>query len=195
MLAAPGQTVKRFIEGKRKNYQSPISYFLIWITIYILLLYTFEKIFGENSVINYSDYFGPGSTTKFAISHLSIVLIFVIPFQALWLWLLVTRSVHNYFETLVATIYSLGTIIFLQFVFALLALLFFMITGRAVDLRVSDLFKVFYLIWFISDLIRLFQVRGKWFRIVLFVILAFGTFTLWRVYGFPLFMESLHRTS
>src|SRR5690242_19557317 len=48
MLAKPGKVVTEFVEGKRKKYQPPVSFFLIWITIYLLLLYVVQKIFGEN---------------------------------------------------------------------------------------------------------------------------------------------------
>ena len=124
LLASPGKTIKGFLEGKRKNYQSPVSYFLVWTTIYILTLYWIEVTFGENVVINYKDYFGPSSATKLAISHLSLVLTIVIPFQALYLLLLATKGQYNYFEMLVAAIYVMGSIIMLQFVFAVVAFFF-----------------------------------------------------------------------
>src|SRR5215831_15373584 len=74
MLTMPGRASKEYIEGKRRIHQSPVSYFLIWITVYILFLYWIEKAFGENTVIDYMQYYGPDMTTRFAISHLSIVL-------------------------------------------------------------------------------------------------------------------------
>jgi len=91
-------------------------------------------------------------------------------------------------ETLVAAIYSIGTIILFQFVFALLALLIHIIAGVSVDLRISDLFKIFYMFWFVFHFIRSFHLSLKWLRILAFVVLAFGTFTLWRIYGFPWLM-------
>lgn len=185
MLIRPGRTVTDFIYGRRKKYQTPVSYFLIWITIYILFLFWIEKAFGENVVINYKEYFGPSATTKFAISHLSIVLTILIPFQALYLFLLVTRKKYNYFETMVATVYSLGTIIMLQFVFAVAALIVHIIGSISVDLMISDSLKIGYLLWFVSDLIKFFPVNYKFIRTVLFFILAFGTFSLWRLYGLP----------
>jgi hypothetical protein len=185
MLKSPGRAVKDFIDGKRKNYQPPVSYFLIWIGIYILLLYWIEKAFGENVVINYQEYFGTGTTTKLAISHLSLVLTIVIPFQALYLFWLVTRRFYNYSESMVAIIYCLGTIILLQFVFAVVALLIHVLFSVVADLRISDFLKILYLLWFIISLIRLFPVKIKFFKVLLFLILAFGTFTLWRLYGVP----------
>ena len=192
MIKNPGNTVTQFIHGKRKTYRSPISYFLIWIAIYILLLYSIEKLFGENVVINYREYFGPASATKFAISHLSLVLVFVIPFQALYLYLLVTRHEYNYIETLVATIFCLGTIILFQFFFAIVALIIYGITASAIDLRISDILKILYLGWFITHFIKPFHVTHPWLRIVAFVVLAFGTFSIWRLYGFPWLMEIIN---
>lgn len=189
MVKAPGSTVKFFIEGTRKKYQPPVSYFLIWITIYILFLYWLEKFFGDNIVINYKEYFGPSATTKFAISHLSLVLMIVIPFQAFYLYILVTKKSQNYFESIVAILYALGTIILFQFVFAVLALIIHGITGLSVDLKYSDSFKMLYLAWFIIDTLKYFPVRYKFVKALIFLALAFGTFTLWRIYGFPAFIH------
>jgi hypothetical protein len=92
---------------------------------------------------------------------------------------------------MVATIYSLGTIIQFQFVFALMALICYGVNGRPVDLQLSDSFKILYLIWFIVDTIRLYTVKNKIIRAIGFIALAFGTFTIWRLYGFPVFMKIL----
>lgn len=185
MIKKPGITITNFIEGKRKQYQQPISYFLIWTTIYILFLYYLEKLFGENTVIDYKDYFGPSATTKYAISHLSFVLTIIIPFQAFYLYVLITKSKFNYFESLAAALYSTGTIILFQFLFAFIALLIHLVSDASIDLRFSDSFKVFYLLWFIIDISRLFPKKFRFLKIILFLLLSFGTFTLWRIYGYP----------
>jgi hypothetical protein len=125
---------------------------------------------------------------KGEISHLSIVLTVIIPFQALYLFLLVTKKSYNYFETMMATIYSIGTIIQFQFVFALFAVSYYLIVSRPVDLRISDSFKIIYLSWFILDMIRLHSLKYKFIRAISFCVLAFGTFTAWRLWGFPVFI-------
>ena len=189
MLAKPGKVVTDFVKGKRKGYQQPVSFFLIWITMYLLLLYIVEKIFGENVVIDYKEYFGPTSTTKFAVSHLSIVLLVVIPFQALYFYWLVGWKKYNYFESFVVAMYYLGTVILLQSVFVILALIIHPLTGTSVALIYSDPLKIIYLVWAIMDTIELFRVKNKVIRIVAFAILAFGTFTMWRLYGVPAIIE------
>jgi len=189
MIVRPGKVVTDFVKGKRKIYQPPVSFFLIWITMYLLLLYIVKKIFGENVVIDYKDYFGSSTTTKYAISHLSFVLLVVIPFQALYFYWLVAWKKYNYFESFVVAMYFLGTIILLQSVFVVLALMIHLITGSSVALIYSDPLKIIYLAWAITDTIKLFRVKNKFIRIVVFTVLAFGTFTVWRLYGVPAIIE------
>ena len=195
MLVAPGRTAKDFIDGKRSCHRSPVPYFLIWTTVYILFLYWTEAVFGKNAAIDYREYFGPDATTRFAISHLSVVLIAVMPFQTLYLWRLITHTQYHYVESMVATIYSLGTVILLQFTFSVSAVLVHTTTGATVDLQLSDVFKVGYLVWFTADFVRLFPVNHKPLRAAAFVVLAFGTFTLWRLYGLPTLMHVVFFTS
>jgi len=189
MLTKPGKVVTDFVKGKRKIYQQPVSFFLIWITMYLLLLYIVEKIFGENVVIDYKEYFGPTSTTKFAVSHLSIVLLVVIPFQALYFNWLVAWKKYNYFECFVVAMYYLGTVILLQCVFVILVIIIHPLIGTSVALIYSDPLKIIYLAWAVTNTIKLFRVKNKIIRIVLFAILAFGTFTVWRLYGVPAIIE------
>jgi hypothetical protein len=192
LLSNPGTTAISYVDGKRKAYQPPVSYFLVWITIYLLSLYGLEKIFGENRVIDYENYFGPGASTRYAISHLSIVLTTVAPFQALYIYLLASRPRLNYFETLVIVIYGLGTIIALQFLFVLIALLTFVVSGQSLPLIYSDLFKISYIIWMIISIGKQFTIRYKALKIFLIIILMFGTFTLWRTALLPRLLEWLH---
>ncbi len=185
LLRSPGRMVTEYIAGKRKPHQSPVSYFLIWTTIFILTLYAFVKIFGEDNVIAYKDYFGPGASTAFAISNLSFILAFIIPFQAFYLYLFLTHSKYNYSETLVMAIYAVGTIIFLQFAFALFSLAEFAFTAHPSDLRYSDILKAGYFVWFTSHLVRILPVSNKWIRALIFILLAAGTFTAWRLFVVP----------
>jgi len=193
LVLSPGKTVFEFIEGKRKKYFSPVSYFLVWITIYALLLYWFQKVFGENRVIDYQQYFGDKASTEYAITHLALVLTIVIPFQGLYLYLLFTKVRYNYFETIVIAIYCLGTIIFFQLLFALISLGYFSITNIPVSLSISDIFKISYLIWFAFDFVRsVNDTKYKFAKTVVFILLPFGTFTIWRLYGFPYLNHLLH---
>src|SRR5436190_16016307 len=157
MLVSPGRVVTDFVNGKRKNYQSPISYFLIWITIYLLLLYFTEKIFGINVAINYKEYFGPTTATEFAIRNLSFVLMVLLPFQALYFYWLVTGQKYNYFESFVSAMFFLGTVILLQSLFVSIAVLVHLVSGISVSLILSDPLKILFMGWAVADTIKLFH--------------------------------------
>lgn len=185
LLAMPGTVAGEFIEGKRKTYQSPVSYFLIWTAIYILTLSLIETRSGPVRPIDYGDYFGPGQTTSYAISHLGLVLAVIVPFHALFLRLLITGKSFAYFEAVAAAIYMIGTIILLQTAFVLVGWLAHLAAGVTVSLAVSDVLKVAYLTWFAADLSRRFSRNLRPLRVALFVLLAIGVFSLWRLYGVP----------
>ena len=191
MLLAPGTTVADYVDGRRKTYQSPISYFLIWVAAFIFILYILVQLFGQNAVIDYHDYFGPGASTSFAISNLSIMLAFIVPIQAIYLYLLITRSRYNYMESVAMMVYAVGTVIFLQLVFACIALLQFFITRTALPLPYSDVLKAGYFTWFTLRLLMELRPSHPVLRGWLFLLFATGTFALWRLYVVPALAEWL----
>ena len=185
LIVSPGRMIKDFIEGKRKDNQTPVSYFLIWNAIYILLLYFVAKVFGENRVVDFAEYFGPEEKTKFAISHLNIVLIFLLPFQALYVWLLLMFKSYNYFEAFVVVLYAIGTLLLWQCVFVILAILLYLLTGNSVNIQWSDIFKAAYVGWCMANLAKLLPLKYKSVRVIVLLLLVFGTFTAWRLFVFP----------
>jgi hypothetical protein len=185
LLRSPGPMVTSYIDGRRKVHQSPVSYFLIWVAAFISILYALVKLFGENVIIDYGDYFGPGASTAFAISNLSVMLAFIVPIQALYLYLLVTRGRYNYMETVAMIIYAVGTIIFLQLIFALVALLQFVVTRQPLMLQWSDGLKAGYFAWFVISLLMTLRMRIGLVRGLGFMLLAGASFTFWRLFVVP----------
>ena len=189
MLKAPGRIAINFINGKRKSYQTPISYFLIWNAIYLLLLYSVEKSFGDNKVIDFAGYFGESEKTRFALSHLNIILTAMLPLQALFIYLFIMRRRYNYMEALVVIFYAIGTVIMLQVVYAVLAIPVYMLSGLSINIRYSDILKILFISWFVFDLVKLFPLKYKVIRAILVVVLIFGTFTVWRSFVYPSIAE------
>ena len=185
LIAKPGTVVIKFIDGSRIKYQTPVSYFLIWNAIYILLLYIIGKMLGENVAVDFSGYFGPGEKTTFAISHLNLVLMTLLPFQSLYVWLVLVYRQYNYFEAFVLVLYSIGTLLLWQSVFVLLATGIHLISGVSVNIRYSDIFKAAYVSWFLFDFSKYLQVKNKWLRSIVVLLLITGTFTAWRLYVYP----------
>jgi len=187
LVKAPGQVIKNFIEGKRKNYQKPVSYYLIWIGVYSLILYLFEKSFGENKVVSFAEYFGPGETTKVAISHLNIILTLLVPIQAIYVYFFLMNRRYNYVEALVVILYGIGTVIFLHVVFVLMILIQYLFTGKSISILWSDILKVLYIAWLMIDLAKALAIKWKYARAITAMLLLMGTFTAWRLYVSPTF--------
>ena len=187
LLKVPGQVIKNFIEGKRKNYQKPVSYYLIWIGLYSLVLYLLEKVFGGNKVVSFADYFGPDETTKFAISHLNIVLTLLLPVQAFYVFIILMYQKYNYVEALVMILFGIGTLIFLQAVFVVMALIYYLFTGNSISILWSDILKVIYMGWVLIDLAKRLSIKAKYVRVLTTMLLLMGTFTAWRLYVSPAF--------
>lgn len=185
MLTSPGPLFLSFVNGKRKAYQSPVSYFLIWAAITILCLYGLELFFGKDQVIRYNNYFGDGQTTDFAVRHLSFVLAFLFPVFSIYFWLLYARPFYNYFESLTSVLYVIGTILMLQTGFIFIALCYYSLSKSSVPLIYSDPQKVLYLIWFSYSFLKHSSQKNKWIRGILFVAMAFVSFSLWRIQFYP----------
>lgn len=187
LIKAPGHVIVDFIEGKRKAYQKPVSYFLIWIGLYSITLYLFKSSFGENTVISFAEYFGPAESTKFAISHLNIVLTLLLPLQAIYIHFLLMYKKYNYIEALVAVLYTIGTLILFQVLFVILGFIYYLATGNSVSILWSDSFKAIYVVWALIDLAKVLSVKAKFIRVTTTIILMMGTFTSWRLYIAPYF--------
>jgi hypothetical protein len=99
----------------------------------------------------------------------------MMPFDALYLWLLVTRRNYYYFETMVAVIYSFGTVVLLQLVFAVGAVIVYLIGHVSADLWISDVLKIAYIVWFTFDFVKQCPLNNKFIRSIAFIILAFGS--------------------
>ena len=185
MIQTPGRSVIEFVEGRRRNHQTPVSFFLIWNAIYILVLWALRNLFGENEVVDFTEYFGPADKTIFAISHLNLILFFLLPFQALYVYILILYGKYNYFEAFVIVLYGVGTLLLWQVVFVVLAIPLYLFTGYSINIRWSDVFKFLYMGWLIVDLTRLLPIRYRAIRIIAVLMLIFITFTAWRIYVYP----------
>ncbi|MDZ4709346.1 MAG: hypothetical protein SH818_13190 [Saprospiraceae bacterium] len=60
-----------------------------------------------------------------------------------------------------------------------------LVSGLSLMLGISDILKAAYLVWFVYKIFKFFLGQLKWISAILFSILAFGTFTVWRLYGVP----------
>jgi len=73
-----------------------------------------------------------------------------------------------------------------EVVFTFTAMLWFLLTKHSVDAAISDIVKFIYVTWLGYDLVRVFPLKHKWLRAILYSLLTMTSFILWRMYGFPL---------
>ena len=140
-------------------------------------------------MIDFAGYFGESEKTRFALSHLNIILTAMLPLQALFIYLFIMRRRYNYMEALVVIFYAIGTVIMLQVVYAVLAIPVYMLSGLSINIRYSDILKILFISWFVFDLVKLFPLKYKVIRAILVVVLIFGTFTVWRSFVYPSIAE------
>ncbi len=116
----PGQVAREYIEGKRKKYFNPFTFFLI-----LMALFVFVETFVKSSQINANKPVPASISTikdpelrtameikhhrtmvarDFITKHGNLLAMFAIPFFALFFWLIYFRRSYNYSEHLVANL-------------------------------------------------------------------------------------------
>lgn len=112
LLISPGKLVTSYIEGKRKKYLQPFQFFLLFMTIDLLILSFLGDNFFES--INNSFQLGTEGMTKalFAQSlvrkYLNILYFILTPIIAFYIHILYKKIKYNYAEKLIFSIYIMG---------------------------------------------------------------------------------------
>jgi hypothetical protein len=106
-VVRPGRNSLNYLAGKRKNYQKPVSYFLIWTGLYILL---------HNSIINYFHYtLSDGLIVQHDVrtmandllqTHFTFFIIPVIVVSAYVVYLGLARPRYNFAEIFTLCLYG-----------------------------------------------------------------------------------------
>ena len=167
-LARPGISSMEYFSGKRKTYQSPVSFFLIWTGLYILV---------HNAVINFRNFqlspelvnalkIGEQSNVLFR-NHFSVFILPVILLSSFLIYLILTRPRYNYIEVLTLCLYGAGVYFMICLVSDLLLGLFFKenLLTPGVFLWQAIL-SVLYNFWFCLDFYKRLHLRYFWIRLI-----------------------------
>lgn len=115
----PGKLCMEYLSGKRRSYHKPVSFLLIWITIF-LLAYNLAIHLRHFALPEQKGLFD--ATTASVISrYRSIIELLILPFTAFVSWLVVARPGLNYIETVCIGFYlsaMLFMLLTLQYVVA-----------------------------------------------------------------------------
>jgi hypothetical protein len=172
-LTRPGITSLDYIAGKRRKYQKPVSYFLVWLGAYILV---------HNSIINHFHYqldreLVEGMNIKeqsnvILRNHLSIFILPVLFVSAVEVYFILARPKFNFIELFTLCVYGGGTYFMMLLVSDIILgfLLHINIIGMNVFIWQTTLASV-YNFWFGFDVYRRLNVQYFWLRLILVSVL------------------------
>jgi len=118
LLIKPGNLVRSFLEGKRKKYFPPFQFFLLFMTVYLLVL----TFLGDN----YFEYIERGLQLEsdnisediliesLVRKNLNILYFIFIPILAFFINIFYKKIKYNYAEILIFSLYTMGTLFLLS---------------------------------------------------------------------------------
>ena len=132
VVVKPGLFVHSFLEGKRKPYMAPVQFFLLSVTLYLLVF----NLMGEQYfafITRSTSAISPEKVSRLGLDpqtilatvrkNLDIFYFFQPPIFALFFRILFSKTKISYAENLVFSFYLVGTGLLLSTVLALIALI------------------------------------------------------------------------
>lgn len=168
LLIRPGISGWNYIKGKRKEYQKPVSYFIIWTGLYILV---------HNALINHFDFqidsslvaqmnIGEQSNVFFR-QHFTLFIIPVILFSAFLLYILMARPTYNYIEILTLSFYGAGTYFMMSLISDLIISLVLNVNILTANVFLwQGILSSIYNFWFSYDFFKRSHLRYFWLRLI-----------------------------
>jgi hypothetical protein len=165
----PGISSLNYISGKRKKYQTPVSYFLILTGLYILL---------HNAIVNHFHYQVSGEviTEIDKTGQANILLqkhftLFIIPAvfcSALSTYFILAKSKYNFIELTALSLYDGGTYFMMLFLSdCFLGGIFKVNVLNTPVFLWQAIVSFLYNFWFSYDLFKRAQLRLFWLRLIL----------------------------
>jgi len=172
-IIKPGITSLNYIEGKRKRYQKPISYFLIWTGVYILLHnFILNQFHYELVLQTIGKTLAQREANAFFRNHFSFFILPIMILSAFIIWLFLARPRFYYVELLTIVFYGGGTYFALCAVSdILLGVIFRMNINHYSVFFMQMILSGVYNIWFTYDFFRHIKIKWFWPRLLLVAIL------------------------
>ncbi len=167
-LRRPGVSSLEYVAGKRNRYQKPVSYFLIWTGLYILLHnYIIEARHFQFTDIIISEMNLQEQSNLLFRKHFTLFILPVIFLSALILYIMLGRPRYNYVEILTLSLYGAGTYFMLSLLGDLLLGVVLGINILRVEVFLWQLgLSGVYNFWFTYDFFRRMKLRFFWLRLI-----------------------------
>lgn len=167
-LTRPGISSINYVAGKRKSYQPPVSFFLIWTGLYFL---------QHNAIINLFGYELPKQVIENVNIEVQSMLLFrehftlfippVIVVSALIIYFLLARPLYNFTELLTLCLFGTGIYFMLSAVTDFVLGFVFRVNILAENVFLwQALLSTAYNLWFSYDLFKRSQLRFFWLRLI-----------------------------
>jgi len=143
LIIHPGRVLKNYLDGKRKTYHKPLSFFLIWIAIYLIVY---------NLGLAATHFPSSGTATLFTFDERSVAVLnkyrtliesLIIPVIAFIVWLFVAKPKLYYIEIL-SIFFYISSFFYMLLVIQTLFCLLLNLNFR------SDIFNMISLIIYVS---------------------------------------------
>jgi hypothetical protein len=105
LIIHPGRLCKDYLDGKRKAYHKPVSFLLIWITLYLFIWYLSDHLTHFENSYTSTLVTWDFSTITLLQKYRSLIDILILPVTALLNWLIMGRPRLNYVEVLCISFY------------------------------------------------------------------------------------------
>jgi Protein of unknown function (DUF3667) len=167
-LTKPGISSAHYISGKRIQFQSPVSYFLIWAGLYIIL---------HDAIVNHFDYTlsgevitqldKSGEANRLLQHHFTLFIIPAVFCSALSTYYVLARPKFNFTELLALSLYGGGTYFMMIFISDIVLGMIF-----KVNVLIAPVFlwqssiSFLYNFWFSLDIFKRVRLRFFWLRLI-----------------------------
>ncbi len=167
-LYRPGTSAINYLNGKRKKFQQPVGYFLIWTGLYVLL---------HNFIINHYHYrFSAEVLARFGLqeqanillrTHLTPFLILIYLFSAFLIYLVLARPRFNFIEIITSCLYGGSTYFMLLFISDVVLGIIFRqnIISPGIFLW-QTILSFIYNFWYCYDFFKKAKIRFLWLRLI-----------------------------
>jgi len=170
-LLKPGISSLNYFAGKRKQYQTPVSYFLIWTGLYIILHNVIVNHFQyqlSGEVITQLD--KSGQANVMLRTHFTLFIIPAVFCSTLSLYFILAKPKYNFTEIIALSLYGGGTYFMMLFFSDIILGVIFKMNVLTTPVFLWQAALSFsYNLWLSYDTFKRAQLRLFWIRLLLAV--------------------------
>lgn len=172
-ILQPGNSSINYLNGKRKQYQKPISFFLIWTGLYILLHNLIIRLFhyqlGASGILFTSH---EEKANELLRNHFALFFIPVLFISSIVIYFVLARPKFHYVEVFVICLYGAGC-------FNAMLIVNDLLLGVICGININNAWVFIFLsliagaynFWFCYDLFKKVKLKQLWLRLLLTALL------------------------